>query len=125
MTQTSLIQINQIVSKKEMKAILRALLTGKALGLNDIPNEVLKILALEILKGLTHAVSKLLTSDMMLIRFWESITLTLYKEGKKDYSFLSSYRLIALKNILAKVVKKVLTNRLSLVTEEYSLLPWT
>jgi hypothetical protein len=52
-----------------MKAILRALLVGKALGLNDILNKVLKILTLEILKGLTYAVSKLLISDMMLIRF--------------------------------------------------------
>jgi hypothetical protein len=52
-----------------MKAILRALLVGKVLSLNDILNEVLKILALEILKGLTYTISKLLISDMMLIRF--------------------------------------------------------
>jgi hypothetical protein len=113
------------VSKEEMKAILRALLAGKALGPDGIPNEVLKILALEISKGLTHAVSKLLTGDTMLIRFQESTTLALRKEGKKDYSLLGSYRLIALENTLAKVVEKVLTNRLSLAAEEYSLLPWT
>jgi hypothetical protein len=52
-----------------MKAILKALLAGKAPGLDGIPNEVLKILALEILKGLAYMVSKLLISDMMLIRF--------------------------------------------------------
>jgi hypothetical protein len=52
-----------------MEIILRALLTGKALGLDGIPNEVLKTLTLEISKGLAHAVSKLLVSDIMLIRF--------------------------------------------------------
>jgi hypothetical protein len=70
-------------------------------------------------------VSKLLADDMMLIRFRESTTLALRKEGKKDYSLLGSYHLIALENTLAKVVEKVLTNRLSLATEEHSLLPWT
>jgi hypothetical protein len=55
--------------KEEMKVILKALLVGKALDLDDIPNEVLKTLAPEISKGLTYAVSKLLISDMMLIRF--------------------------------------------------------
>jgi hypothetical protein len=57
------------VSKEEMEAILRALSAGKALGLDGILNEVLKILALEISKGLTYTVSKLLIGDIMLIRF--------------------------------------------------------
>jgi hypothetical protein len=113
------------VSKEEMKVILRALLAGKALGLNDIPNKVLKTLALEILKSLAHAVSKLLVSDIMSVRFQELTTLALRKEGKKDYSLSGSYRLIALENTLIKVVEKVLMNRLSLVVEEHNLLPWT
>jgi hypothetical protein len=48
------------VSKEEIKVILRALLVGKALGLNDILNKVLKILAPKISKDLAHAISKLL-----------------------------------------------------------------
>jgi hypothetical protein len=110
------------VSKEEMEVILRALLARKALSLNSIPNEVLKTLALEILKGLVYIVSKLLIGDIMLIRFQELTTLALYKKSKKDYSLLDSYRLIALENTLAKVVKKVLINRLSLVVEEHNLL---
>jgi hypothetical protein len=124
-TRTPPIQINQIVSKEEMEVILRALLAGKAPGLDGIPNKVLKILALEISKGLAHAVSKLLAGDTMLIRFQESTTLALCKEGKKDYSLLGNYRLIALENTLTKVMEKVLTNRLSLAAEEHDLLPWT
>jgi hypothetical protein len=106
-----------------MEAILRALSVGKALGLDGIPNKVLKILALEISKGLAHAVSKLLIDDIISVRFRESTTLALRKKDKKDYSLLGSYRLIALENTLAKVVKKVLTNRLNLIVEEHSLLP--
>jgi hypothetical protein len=110
------------VSKEEMEVILRALLVGKAPDLDDILNKVLKILAPEILKGLTYIVSKLLIGDTMLIRFQESTTLALCKKGKKDYSLLSSYHLIALENTLTKVVEKVLTNHLSLTAEEYNLL---
>jgi hypothetical protein len=51
----------------------------------------------------------------------ESIIITLRKEGKKDYSLLSSYRLITLENTLAKVVKKVFIIRLSRAVEEYTL----
>jgi hypothetical protein len=53
----------------------------------------------------------------------ESIILALQKEGKKDYSLLSSYRLIALENALVKVVKKILVNRISEVVEAHNLLP--
>jgi hypothetical protein len=51
----------------------------------------------------------------------ELIIITLRKEGKKDYSLLSSYRLITLENTLAKVVKKVFIIRLSRAVEEYTL----
>ena len=37
----------------------------------------------------------------------------LWKEGKKDYSLLGSYRPIALENIVAKVLKKALANRIT------------
>ena len=40
----------------------------------------------------------------------ESITVVLRKNGKKDYSFLGSYKLITLENILAKVLKKHVIN---------------
>jgi hypothetical protein len=111
------------MSKEEIEVILKALLIGKASGLDDILNEVLKTLAPEILKGLTHAISKLLIGDTILVRFQELTTLVLHKEDKKDYSLLDNYHLIALKNILAKVIKKVLMNHLSLVVKEHNLLP--
>jgi len=52
----------------------------------------------------------------------EFTILALRKESKKDYSLLGSYRLIVLKNALAKVVEKILTNRISEVVEAYNLL---
>jgi len=48
----------------------------------------------------------------------------LYKEGKKDYFLLDSYRLIALKNTLVKVLEKHVANIILKAVEEYRLLPW-
>jgi hypothetical protein len=109
-TQTLYIQINQTVFKKEIKLILRALSTGKALGSDSIFNKILKILVSEISKGLAHAISKLFADNIMSVRYQKSTTLTLHKKDKKDYSLSDSYHSIALENTLIKVVKKVLTN---------------
>jgi len=48
----------------------------------------------------------------------------LRKERKKDYFLLGSYRLIALKNILVKVLEKYIANIMSKAAEEYRLLSW-
>ena len=50
--------------------------------------------------------------------------MVLYKDGKKDYSLLGSYRLIALKNTLVKVLEKYVANIMSKAVEEYRLLLW-
>ena len=49
-------------------------------------------------------------------------TFILYKEGKADYLLLGSYRLIALKNTLSKILKRVIVNRTADTAKEYALL---
>ena len=53
----------------------------------------------------------------------EFITVALYKEGKKDYSLPSSYRLVAFKNTLVKVLEKYIANIILEAAEEHGLLP--
>jgi len=48
--------------------------------------------------------------------------MVLYKEEKKNYSLLNSYRLIALKNTLVKILKKYIANIMSKAAEKYRLL---
>src|SRR5208282_5479075 len=60
-----------------------------------------------------------------LIIFRESLTITLRKEGKADYSLLSSYRPIVLKNTLGKVLERLVIERLSEILKKNSLLPGT
>ena len=50
-------------------------------------------------------------------------TFVLYKENKADYSLLGSYRPIALKNTLSKILKRVIADRIVDIAKEYTLLP--
>ena len=54
----------------------------------------------------------------------ESTTVILRKDKKKDYSLLSSYRLIALENTIAKVIKKIIANRIISKAKSHSLILW-
>ena len=121
---STLYQINQAVTEEEVAAILGALPSSKAPGPDRIPNEVLKALAPEISKGIAQGISRIFAGEAQPPQFRESITLALRKEGRKDYSLPTSYRPIALENTLAKVLEKVLANRLSDAAETHGLLPW-
>ncbi len=84
---------------------------------------VFKVVALVIKKDLVEVASYYFTNKIALKSLKESITIVLYKEGKKDYSLLGSYRLITLKNTLVKVLEKYIANIISKAVEEYRLLP--
>jgi reverse transcriptase-like protein len=55
----------------------------------------------------------------------ESTTVVIRKERKQDYSLPQSYRPVALENTLAKVIEKIVADRISEAAETHNLLPWT
>jgi len=117
------LNISPTVLTEEIGKLIRSLLNKKALGLDSILNKVLKVAALVIIKDLVEVASYCFTSGIILKSLKESITVVLYKEGKKDYSLLGSYRLITLKNTLVKVLKKYIANIISKAAEKYRLFP--
>jgi len=80
------------------------------------------VVVLIIAKDLVETASNYFTNGIILKSLKEFITVVLHKEGKKNYSFLDSYRLIALENTLAKVLEKHIANIMLKVAEEYKLL---
>jgi len=80
------------------------------------------VAALVIVKDLAKVASYCFTSGIIPKSLKEFITVVLYKEGKKDYFFLGSYRLIAFKNMLVKVLEKYVANIISKAAEEHRLL---
>jgi len=116
------LNISPIILIEEINKLIRSLLNSKVLGLDGILNKVLKIAALVIAKNLVKVASCCFTNRTILKSLKEFIIVVLRKEGKKDYSLLGSYRLIALKNILAKVLEKYIANIILKVAEEHRLL---
>jgi hypothetical protein len=117
------IKLRQDVTIEKVTETLKNLPKGKVLGSDGIPNEVLKALNPEIAEGLTRAISGAFASGTLPDQYKKSVTIVIRKKSKKDYSLPGNYRLIALKNTLVKVVKKILATRLSRAAEEHGLLP--
>jgi len=118
------LNISPTILIEEISKLIKSLLNRKALGPDSIPNKVLKVAAPVIIKDLAKAASYCFASRIILKSLKESITVVLCKEGKKDYSLLGSYRLITLKNMLAKVLEKYVANIISKAAEEHRLLFW-
>ena len=80
------------------------------------------MVVLIIIKDLIKIASYCFISGIILKYFKEFIIAVLYKKGKKDYFFPSSYKLIVFKNMLAKVLKKYIVDIIFKAVEEYRLL---
>src|SRR5438270_5813577 len=104
--------INTDVSEGELISVLRKLLNRKAPEPDKILNKALKELKEKITLGIAKAISWIFRNGEMPTRLKESTTVILCKNKKKDYSLLSSYRLIILENTIVKVIKKIITNRI-------------
>jgi len=118
------LNISPTILIKEISKLIRSLLNKKVLGLDSIPNKVFKVATLVIIKDLVKVASYCFASRIILKSLKKFITMVLRKEGKKDYFLLGSYRLIALKNTLVKVLEKHIANIISEAAEEYRLLLW-
>jgi len=79
------------------------------------------VVILIIIKDLVKIASNYFTNKTIPKSLKESIIIILYKEGKKNYSLLCSYRLITFKTTLAKVLKKHVANIMLKTAEKYKL----
>ena len=114
--------LNSYISAEKVLKTINRLLNKKAAESDRILNEVLKRIASEISADLIQKICTAFLCSLLPTYYKESITIILYKKSKKNYLLLRSYRLITLKNILTKVIKKVLVTYINCVIEEYSLL---
>src|SRR6266702_4767362 len=71
--------ISLIILIKEINRLIKSLLNGKALGLNNIPNKVFKVVVLIIAKDLTKAVSYCFINETIPENFNKFITMVLHK----------------------------------------------
>jgi hypothetical protein len=106
-----------------MLRLLKKLAKNKALGLDGIPNEFWINTSTIIAALVASIITRILNLGEMPPDFKESLTIILKKEGKSDYTLPKSYRPIALENTLAKILEKVIANKLAKLALDYSLIP--
>ena len=117
---SELILNDYIFAEKGLKTINR-LLNKKTAELDRILNEVLKKITLKISTDFIQRIYTALICSLLLIYYKKLIIIILYKKSKKNYLLFKSYRLITLKNMLIKIIKKILVTCLSYTAEKYSL----
>jgi len=80
------------------------------------------VVVLVIIKDLIKIVSYYFANKIILKSLKKFIIVVLRKKRKKENSFLGSYKLITLKNILTKVLEKYVTNIILKAVEKHRLL---
>ena len=118
----SVLRLNDYISADEILEIINRLLSRKTAELDNILNEILKYIVLKIYTDIMYEIYMTLICNLLSEYFKKLIIIILYKEDKKNYLLSESYRLIILKNILTKVIKKILATYLSCIAEKYFLL---
>jgi hypothetical protein len=116
------LRVNSNIITEEMAKIISCLLNNIVLELNGILNKAVKIYRLLIVLWLTDIAKVYFIIDYYLRLERVIIIYILYKEGKADYLLLGSYCLIALKNTLSKILKRVIINCIVDIAKEYALL---
>ena len=89
---------------------------------NEILNRIFKTALSHIASALNWIFNTSLTLKYCLKHFRESIIISLRKSDKFDYFILKAYRSIVLLNIMNKIMKIIMTSRLSYATEKHELL---
>ena len=106
------LKISQIVSLKEIKDAIRKLPISKVTGLNRILNKAIKAVLKAIAIPLVDTATTYLLKSKIPEYCKKTIIVILRKVNKKDYFLLGSYWLIALKNTLGKILKKIVAERI-------------
>ena len=91
---------------------MRKLPTSKAAKLDRILNKAIKAVLEAIVIPLANVATTYLLKGKLLECYKEIIIVILRKVNKKDYSLPGSYRLVALKNTLGKILEKIIVERI-------------
>jgi len=124
MPERNQLEITKDVTLEQLQEMIRKLPNRKTLGLDEIPNEILKMLSSETAEQLAMAITHHFEHGAPLGELKDTTTVALRKPGKKDYTLIGAYRPIALENTIAKLLETIVAERLATAAEEHQLLPW-
>ena len=113
---------DQITLMEVHQAIMRLALF-KAAGPKLIPNMILQHLATILSPFLQHVFNASLELDYYAKLFRDSVTISMQKSHKDDYTLVKSYRPMALQDTIGKTLESILAKRISAIAEIHHFLP--
>ena len=100
------------IQKEELNAVISRLKVTKASGLNEILNELLKMLSYTIFSHLVILLNACVKHRIHSVRYKKTKTIALKKSRKDDYTKSSAYRSIALLSMTDKILKVIMTDKI-------------
>jgi len=119
---TYLLNIEETVITNQIKQIIKSLFTEKTTDSDNVLNEILKMIYKTIKKNLTVTITQCFTDSSLSLYLKMFTIMMLHKKKKKNYSLFDNYCLIMLKNIIVKLLKKIVTEHITHTAEKHNLL---
>jgi hypothetical protein len=110
------------ITKREVLKIIRRIALDKISSLNEIINKLLKTCALIMMQLLTSLYVVCIQQTYHSKAFKKVNIITLKKVDKNDYTISKTYRSIALLNIIEKILKFIMSKKISWIAETHRLL---
>jgi len=116
------ISFNSRITEDEVKQIIRWVKVNKASDALDISNRALQANLAKLISVLMSLFNACIIHKHHLKQFKKTQTIVLCKLKKSDYIDSKTYRLIALLNIMSKVLKSIMIKRLNDIVETHHIL---
>ena len=116
------LKLTKTIDKEEVNKAIAKLKADKASETNQIFNRMLKMLRETMTKRLTSIFQACIDVEYHSKSFREAKIIVLKKMRKSDYISSKVYRSIALLNTMNKILKSIMTNKITELAEKNSLL---
>jgi len=110
------------ISENEVRQTIKRVKADKASDVSDISNKVLQTDFAELISILMSLFNACVTHRYHSKQFKKTQIIVLCKSKKSDYTDSKTYRLIILLDIMRKVLKSIMTKRLSNIAETHHML---
>jgi hypothetical protein len=110
------------ITKRKMLKIIKRIVFDKISSFDEIINKLLKICALIMMRLLISLFVVCIQQTYHSKTFKKVNIITLKKVDKKDYTISKTYRSIALLNIIEKILKFIMSKKISWITKTHRLL---
>ena len=113
------------ITLNEVTKVIAYTISNKAPGEDEITNGILKIISPTIASHLQRIFNASIEEGYCPEHFRNSVIIALRKSDKSSYAVASSYRPIALLNIIGKIMKLIIARRIAYLAETHGLLSIT